>query len=63
MSTLVGRDQGGMVELVLDQDIQIGGQLEVQIVGQVCGVISPGNGNDPDRIAAPAQVFDEFAVI
>jgi len=36
---------------------------EPEIIRQMCGVIPPGQGNDLNRVALRAQIFNQFAVI
>jgi hypothetical protein len=42
MPASIGQDQGWMIELILDEDIQVIWQPEMKVIGQMGGVVSPG---------------------
>ena len=48
MFPAVGKDQGRMIELILDEDVKFPGQFEMQIIHQMCCVIAPWQGKDFD---------------
>jgi hypothetical protein len=58
MPSLVCKNQGGVIEFILKKEVQVGGKSKMQVVGQVSGIISPGQGNDFDSIPLQAQIFD-----
>lgn len=60
---LICGDERRMIELVLNQDVNIGREPEREIICQVRCVIPPWKGNDFNFISLTAQVFDKFAVI
>ena len=57
VGTAIGPQQGRVVEFVLDDQVQAGRQTEAQVVGQVFGVVSPGERDDPNLVALGAQVL------
>jgi hypothetical protein len=46
----VCKNQRWMIELILNEDVQTLRQLETKIIGQMCGVIPPGQRNHLDGI-------------
>jgi hypothetical protein len=63
MFSTIRKDQGGMIELILDKNIQFLGQLESEIIHQMSGVGTPGQGNNFDGIPLGAQILNQFTVI
>jgi hypothetical protein len=46
----IGKNQGWVIEFILDENIYIWRKPETEIVSQVCNVISPGQRDDLDSI-------------
>jgi hypothetical protein len=63
MWSAIGKDQGRMIELILDEDIQMRRKLKAKVIGQVRGVISPGQGNYLNVVPLGTQILHQFPIV
>ena len=52
-----------MIELVLNEDVYVIWKFEREIIRQMGGIVSPGQGNDFHGIALPAQKLNKFPIV
>ncbi len=52
-----------MVELILNENVQTRRQLDMEVIRQMCGIVSPGQRDDLYTIPLCAQILDQFTII
>ncbi len=50
MFPVIGENQGGMIELILDENVKFTRQFETDVIQQMRSVTAPGQGNDLNHV-------------